>query len=185
MYLRRNRRTIGGEAYECWTLVESVRTARGPRQHTVARLGKLPGLDAAVQRGWEDVEALLEGRSPTATQLPLPGMAPAPAGPCWREVDVRSTRVERVREFGTVYLALALWRRLGLHTVLGEWLAAGREEVPWETVACVLTLARFCGQMSELGVAERWFQRTALDDLLGVDWAQINEDRLYRGLDCL
>ena len=166
-------------------MVESVRTARGPRQHTVATLGKLPGLDPAVQRGWEDIDALLEGRPAAPTQLPLPGVGSAAAAPCWREVDVRGTRVERVREFGAVYLALALWRRLGLHTVLRELLAAGREEVPWETVACLLTVARFCGQLSELGVAERWFQRTALDELLGVDWTQINDDRLYRGLDAL
>lgn len=100
-------------------------------------------------------------------------------------LDVRGTRVERVREFGALYLALALWRRLGLHTVWRELLAAGREEVPWETVACLLTVVRFCGQLSELGVAERWFQRTALDELHGVDWTQINDDRLYRGLDAL
>jgi transposase len=36
-----------------------------------------------------------------------------------------------------------------------------------------------------LGVAERWYQRTALEDLLGVSWEKINEDRLYRGLDAL
>ena len=185
VYLRRNRRIIAGETYESWTLVESVRTAQGPRQRTVATLGKLPGLDAAVQRGWEEIDALLEGRRPSPTQLPLPGDATAAAAPCWREVDVRGTRVERVREFGAVYLALALWRRLGLQTLLRELVAAGREEVPWETVACVLTIARFCGQPSELGVAERWFQRTALDELLGVNWTQINDDRLYRGLDAL
>ena len=184
VYLRRNRRTVDGQTYECWTLVESVRTTRGPRQHTVATLGKLPGLDAAVHRGWEDLDALLEGRT-AATQLPLPGVASAAVAPCWREVDVRGTRVERVREFGEVYLALALWRRLGLHEILRELLPAGREEIPWETVACLLTVARFCGQLSELGVAERWFQRTALDELLGVDWRQINDDRLYRGLDAL
>lgn len=184
MYLRRNRRTVDGQTYECWTLVESVRTSRGPRQHTVANLGKLPGLDASVQRGWEDIDGLLEGRE-APQQLPLPGIASTAAAPCWREVNVRGARVERVREFGAVYLALALWRRLGLHTVLGELFSAGREEVPWETVACVLTIARFCAQPSELGVAERWFQRTALDELLGVDWEQINDDRLYRGLDAL
>ena len=137
-----------------------------------------------MQRGWEDVDALLEGRT-VATQMGLPGVGPAAVAPCWREVDVRGTRVERVREFGEIYLALALWRRLGLHTLLHELLAGGREEVPWETVACLLTVARFCGQLSELGVAERWFQRTALDELLGVNWAQINDDRLYRGLDAL
>jgi transposase len=147
-------------------------------------LGKLPGLDAGVQQGWENIDALLDGRE-APQQLPLPGVGPATAAPCWREVDVRGARVERVREFGAVYVALALWRRLGLHTVLRELLAAGREEVPWEAVACVLTIARFCAQASELGVAEHWFQRTVLDDLLGVDWTRINDDRLYRGLDAL
>lgn len=187
MYLRRNRRTTDGLTYEYWTLVESVRTTRGPRQHTIATLGKLPGLDRSVQRGWADIDALLAGQPATATQLPLPDVIPAvePPAPCWREVDVRGVSVERVREFGEVYLALALWRRLGLDTALREVIAAGDEEIPWETVACVLTIARFSGQLSELGVAERWYRRTALEDLLGVGWAKINDDRLYRGLDAL
>ena len=100
-------------------------------------------------------------------------------------MDVRGVRVERVREFGEVYLALSLWRRLGLHTLLQELIPSGREEVPWERIACLLTVARFCAQPSELGVAERWYQRTALEDLLGVAWEKINEDRLYRGLDAV
>src|SRR5208337_288825 len=40
-----------------------------------------------------------------------------------------------------------------------------------------------CAQKSELGVAERWYARTALEDLLGVSWEKMNDDRLYRGLD--
>ena len=187
MYLRRNRRTAGGQTYEYWTLVESVRTTRGPRQHTIASLGKLPGLDVGVERGWAEIDALLAGEAAPGAQLPLPGVtsAEAAAAPCWREVDVRRVAVERVREFGEVYLALALWRRLGLDTALRELLPAGEEEIPWETVACILTVARFCGQLSELGVAERWYRRTALEDLLGVPWAKVNDDRLYRGLDAL
>jgi len=184
MYLRRHRRTVDQTTYEYWTLVESRRTASGPRQHTVATLGKLPGLDEAVQAGWESLDDLLAGRAP-ARQLELKGSPPLLAAPRWCEVDVRGVRVERVREFGEVYLALSLWRRLGLHTLLAELLPPGRETVPWATVACLLTVARFCAQPSELGVAERWYQRTALEDLLGVPWAQINDDRLYRGLDAL
>ena len=183
MYLRRHRRRVEDTTYEYWTLVESRRTTAGPRQHTVATLGKLPGLDEQVRAGWESVDALLEGRTPVR-QLELSGPA-QPVSPLLREVDVRGVRVERVREFGEVYLALSLWRRLGLHTLLQELMPAGREEVPWERIACLLTVARFCAQPSELGVAERWYQRTALEDLLGVSWAQINEDRLYRGLDQL
>jgi hypothetical protein len=49
----------------------------------------------------------------------------------------------------------------------------------------VLTLGRFCAQPSELSLAERWYADTALEDLLGVPLAQINEARLYRGLDAL
>jgi transposase len=191
MYLRRNRTTANGETYEYWTLVESVRTAHGPRQHTVATLGKLPGLDESCRAGWEQIEQLLEGQ-PHSRQLPLraPGAAVAPAAaaadlPEWREVNVRGVQVERVREFGEVYLALALWRRLGLHKLLRELIVDGRETVPWELVSCVLSVARFCAQRSELGVAERWYQRTALEDLLGLGWEQINDDRLYRGLDVL
>ena len=184
MYLRRHRRTVDQTTYEYWTLVESRRTASGPRQHTVATLGKLPGLEEAVQAGWESLDDLLAGRAP-ARQLALKGSPPLLAAPRWCEVDVRGVRVERVREFGEVYLALSLWRRLGLHTLLAELLPPGRETVPWATVACLLTVARFCAQPSELGVAERWYQRTALEDLLGVPWAQINDDRLYRGLDAL
>jgi len=183
MYLRRHRRRVEDATYEYWTLVESRRTSSGPRQHTIATLGKLPGLDEEVHAGWDSLDDLLAGRT-AAKQLELTGSEP-PAVPLWREVNVRGVRVERVREFGEVYLALSLWRRLGLHTLLNELMPPGREEVPWERIACLLAIARFCAQPSELGVAERWYQRTALEDLLGVSWEKINDDRLYRGLDAL
>ena len=41
------------------TLVESRRTASGPRRHTVATLGKLPGLDEQVHASLEALEDLL------------------------------------------------------------------------------------------------------------------------------
>jgi len=182
MYLRRHRSGSGEQVYEYWTLVKSVRTACGPRQEIVANLGKLPGLDQQVRASWEEVEALLDGQSSPKQQLSF-GESGGAEKPLWREVNVGEVRVERTREFGEVYLGLALWRRLHLHTLLGELIGWGKEEVPWELTASVLTVARFCGQLSELGVAERWYQRTALEDLLGVSWDKINEDRLYRGLD--
>lgn len=52
-------------------------------------------------------------------------------------------------------------------------------------IGCVLTLGRFCAQPSELSLAERWYDDTALEDLLGVPLAKINDARLYRGLDAL
>lgn len=184
MFLRRNRRMVEGECYEYWTLVKTVRTAQGPRQQIVATLGKEPGLESKTRYGWEQVADLLEGRAPTV-QGQLGESLPAEPQAQWAQVDLRGVRVERVREFGTVYLALSLWRRLGLHRLLQEIIHGGREEVPWELTACILTVARFCGQQSELEVAERWFADSALEDLLGVPWQQINDTRLYRGLDVL
>lgn len=185
MFLRRNRRIVDGETYEYWTLVRTVRTARGPRQEVVATLGKEPGLDSRTRHGWEDVADLLEGRAPAPEQGQLGRPMPEPARPQWMQVDLRSVRVERVRDFGQVYLALSLWRRLGLHRLLRELIEPGQEEVSWELTACILTLARFCGQRSELEVAERWYAQSALEDLLGVPFSHINEARLYRGLDVL
>ena len=184
MFLRRNRRTIKGECYEYWTLVKTVRTAKGPRQEIVASLGKEPGLESRTRQGWEQVADLLEGRTPAPMQgelgQPLPG-----AQSQWAQVDLRGVRVERVREFGQVYLGLSLWRRLGLHRLLNEIIEPGQEDVPWELTACILTLARFCGQRSELEVAERWYADSVLEDLLGVSFSQVNDARLYRGLDVL
>ena len=184
MFLRRNRRTVKGESYEYWTLVKTVRTAKGPRQETVATLGKEPGLESRSRHGWEAVADLLEGRTPKAVQGELGQPLTGPP-PHWAQVDLGGVRVERVREFGQVYLGLSLWRRLGLHTLLKELLEAGQADVPWELTACILTVARFCGQQSELEVAERWYADSALEDLLGVPFGQVNESRLYRGLDVL
>lgn len=183
MFLRRNRRRHHGECYEYWSLMRTVRTAKGPRHELVASLGKAPGLDQDKRLSWENVGDLLEGRDPAPVQGRLGEPLPPPRQ--WMQVDVRGLRVERVRDFGEVYLALSLWRRLGLHTLLRELIAPGRESVSWELIACILTVARFCGNKSELEVAERWYADSALEDLLGVPFSQINDARLYRGLDVL
>ncbi len=185
MFLRRNRRFVDGETYEYWTLVKTVRTAKGPRQQVVATLGKEPGLESCRRRGWEEVAAMLEGHGLRPVQGQLGEPIEERPRRQWAQVDLSGVRVERVRDFGQVYLALALWRRLGLHRLLGELIEPGKEEVAWELIACILTLARFCGQKSELEVAQRWYTDSALEDLLGVSFAHINDARLYRGLDVL
>jgi transposase len=180
MFLRKKRRRHGGEDYTYWSLCESVRTARGPRQRVVACLGKLD--DAEVNGGgWNEIGALLADRAPEP-RAGLRGERREPAAR-WEQVDVFGVQVERTREFGEVYLALALWRRLKLDELLASLLGAGRESVDWATVASVLVAARFCAQRSELGLAEHWYETTALEDLLGVPPALINDDRLYRALD--
>ncbi len=185
MFLKRNRRSKNGETYEYWSLVQTVRTAKGPRHRTVCNFGKLPGLDRKHRHGWENLIHLLDGTEPGPRQQSLGASCTDSHTPEWMDVDIKGLRVERVRDFGEVYLALALWRRLGLHRVLEEVMPRGREKVAWPLVACVLVIARFCGNKSELEVAERWYQDSALPDLLGLDWKEVYDNRLYRGLDAL
>lgn len=180
MYLRPHTRKKNGTVYEYWTLEESVRTKEGPRQRTVATLGKLPGMDDETRVGWEHIRDVLDGRLPQGDLLHA-----TPEPPAWAWVDTSRARVERLRRFGEVYLGLALWRRLKLDAYFDEAMAPGREAVAWGTMACILSLARFCAPSSELQIAEFWYAKTALDDLLGVACEQVNEDRLYRALDAL
>ena len=93
MYLRRRCRIKGGVRYESWALVESVRTARGPRQRTVVTVGKLPGLDAEEGIGWEEIGRVLDGKpAPTASLFEQEHDIPS-----WATVNLKGIQVERLR----------------------------------------------------------------------------------------
>ena len=189
MFLRRQRKSVDGISYEYWTLCESVRTERGPRQRIVANLGKLTPREArAAGAGWKDFEALLEGEAVRPARQMNLGEKESDAQADeehWVVADLKGLRVERVRDFGEVWLGMSLWRRLGLHRLLSELIEEGKEEVSWQDMAELLTVARFCGARSELAIAEHWYERTALEDITGIAADKVNDDRLYRGLDVL
>jgi len=173
MYLRRCYRSKDGKRHAYWALVESCRTARGPRQRVVAWLGAMDergrlGVRQGAQRRRDHQAGLFEDHEPE-----------------WVEVDLQRVRVERSRKFGGVWLGRELMRRLGLAEFLLRTLPEGREEVPWAVMAEVLVLGRLCDPSSELHLAERFYEASALDDLLGVPAEKVNDDRLYRALDAL
>src|SRR5436309_8191154 len=106
--------------------------------------------------------------------------------PAWAgTVRLKGVRIERSRRFGDVYLALALWRGVGLEELCERLLPIGKERICWSKMAAVLVAARFCEPSSELHIAEDWYRRTALCDLLQLGDEEVNKDRLYRGLDHL
>jgi transposase len=181
MYLRRHDKKVEGEYYGYWSLVESIRTGRGPRQRIVATIGNLPGLDREERVGWEEIRHILDGKSAPQPDLFEPYEDP----PSWATVNTKRVSVERLRHFGDVYLGLLLWNKLGFADFCNEYMTEGREEIPWSIMACILVLARFCAPSSELQIAQVWYDKTALDDLMGVPGDKINDDRLYRALDAL
>lgn len=182
MFLRRNRRRKKGETYEYWTLVESIRTARGPRQRVVTTIGKLPGMDREERIGWEELRRIVQGiRSRQKTLFD----EEAEKIPEWATVNLRNIKVENLRQFGDGYLGLLLWRKLKFDELFGTLQIPGSEGIEWKTMFCVSVLARFLAPSSELAIAESWYEKTALSDLLGVAVENVNDDRLYRTLDRL
>ena len=172
-----------GKTHTYWALVESYRTARGSRQRLVAYLGELK---RSEKSGWAQLGRKLSGKAKPQRSLFDPPHYDDP-GDDEEPVLVRlkGIALERVRDFGVVWLALGLWRLLELDEVLDRLIPGGREEVPWATVAAMLAVARFCQPQSELHIEDTWYEQTALDDLLGVPVEKVHTDRLYAGMDRL
>ena len=180
MFLRKLWREKNGKQHRYWALAETVRTAKGPRQRIVAWLGEL---SETRSRSWRGLARKLT--DPGAEEDDVPGLFEddGSEAPPRIRVDTRRVRVERTRDFGDVYLAWVLWRKLGLDRVLSDLIPPGREEIPWHQVACLLALARFCEPSSELHIETTWYGRSAAEDILGIAEEQVHTDRLYRGLD--
>jgi transposase len=176
MYLRHTTIRKDGKVHRYWRLVRSVRVGRRVIQQTVAQLGEL------------DEHGRIEARALARRLIGAPEqMALFDDGSANLTVPVRlkGIRIERSRQFGDVYLALALWRGMGLDELCQQVLPAGQERIAWAKMVAVLVAARFCEPSSELHIAENWYRRTALCDLLQLGDEEINKDRLYRGLDHL
>ena len=177
MYLRHSVRRKNGKRHVYWRLVRSVRRGSKVVQETVAQLGEL---DAEGRAKAQALARQITGRSEQCDLFEAPAGAPSSA-----RVRLDGIRVERGRCFGDVWLGLRLWQALRLDVLCEELLPEGREEVPWAVMAAVLVIARLCEPSSELHIAESWYRRTALEDLLGLASEQVNDDRLYRALDRL
>jgi transposase len=176
MYLRHTIRRKDGKVHRYWRLVRSVRVGRRVIQQTVAQLGELD------EHGRVEAQALARRLigTPEQAQLFNDGSADLTV-----PVRVKGIRIERSRQFGDVYLALALWRGVGLEELCERLLPIGKARIAWAKMAAVLVAARFCEPSSELHIAEDWYRHTALADLLQLGDEEVNKDRLYRGLDHL
>ncbi len=174
MYLRHTTIRKDGKVHRYWRLVRSVRVGRRVIQQTVAQLGEL------------DEQGRVQARALAHRLIGTPERAQLfDDGSEQLTVRLKGIRIERPRQFGDVYLALALWRGTGLEVLCERLLPIGKERIAWSKMAAVLVAARFCEPSSELHIAEDWYRRTALSDLLQLGDEEVNKDRLYRGLDHL
>jgi transposase len=194
MYIRETKRRYKGKVYTNHLLVESVSTPKGPRQRTVCSLGSL---EPAPREQWlalaRKMDAALQG------QLSLQGQgSEAEAlGERLRKgrkrrseetsgqngiiaIDTDRVETEQHREAGPVHVGHQIWQQLGLEEILG---GAGLSKQA-RLLSELMTLNRFIFPLSELSMPD-WIRRTALGDILGADFSELNEDALYRNLDKL
>jgi len=175
VYLRHSTVRKDGKTHVYWRLVRSVRVGSCVRQETVATLGELDALGRAKARALaEQITGCRGGQVGLFEEDEAAEAVP---------VRLNRVRLERGRQFGDVWLGWTLWHALRFDALFTELIPPGREEVHWAVMAAVLVVARLSEPSSELHIAEQWYRKTALDDLLGLPVEKVNEQRLYRALD--
>jgi len=179
--LRSHQRSKDGKDHAYWSLVETIRTANGPRQRTLCYLGEL---NSSAQTRWLRTVEVFNQQGETEQRKLFPSHVEPPADdPQVARVLVNRVRLERTRQFGACFLGWELWRQLALDRFFEEAVDGDPADVPWSRVAALLAINRLCAPGSELAVEERWYPSTALDDLLEIEEGKINDTRLYRCLD--
>ena len=186
MFVRPCYRKKDGKRHAYWALVESYRTERGPRQRIVAYLGRL---DEEGRLGVQEAAVPQAQGNQRQQCLPFADEASPDESrevqPRWVTVNASAVRVENCVQFGGPWLALELIKKIGLDDFLRKHLPKGGADVGWSSMALVLVICRLCKPSSELHIAEHFYRKSALAQLLGVPAAKVNEMRLYRALDQL
>src|SRR5256885_7330378 len=136
MYLRHTIRRKDGKVHRYWRLVRSVRVGRRVIQQTVAQLGELDEHGRIAARAFA---RRLIG-APEQTALFDDGSEHLTVPVC-----LKGIRIERSRQFGDVYLALALWRGTGLEELCRQLLPAGPGPIAPAQMAALLWAGPVCG----------------------------------------
>lgn len=183
MFLRANQRRKNGKLHRYWSIVESRRLAGGtPAQRQVLYLGEINDTQEAAWRKTIEVFDEQKNQSRELSLFPSDRAIP-PDELNALSLVLSEMRLVRPRSFGDCWLGCLLWEELGLDRFWQEKLGADRGGVAWEKVLALLAVNRLCQPGSELALHRSWFLRSAMDELLGVDFAVAGKDRLYRCLD--
>ena len=186
MFLRARTRHKDGKQHRYWSVVES-RRVRGGRvvQRHLLHLGEL---NDSQRAGWvRTIETLTNGPEPSRQLALFPDDRDTlPELNCEVvRVRVDRMRLRRPRQFGACWLALHLWSLLGLDEFWASRLPPSRKGTRWANVLQALVAYRLIDPGSEFRFHRQWYDRSALADLLGEDFALAQKDKLYRCLDLL
>src|SRR5271169_5477112 len=181
MFLRAKIRRKDGKDHRTFSIVENRRVGGGRVvQRHVLYLGEINDSQELAWR--KSIEAFADGgKRPQMLSL-------FPEDRCEGFVDdaaivrlkLKQLRLCRPRTFGGCWLALTLWRELGLDGFWNDRLPASREGTRWDEVLFVLVAYRLLSPGSEWRLHRDWFDKSALSDLLGSDASLAEINTLYR-----
>jgi transposase len=183
MFLRSHTRIKDGKEHRYYTVVESRRLQSGKvAQRQVLYLGEI---NDSQQVSWRRTLEVFDEAEQRYMPLSLfPEDRPVPADAIDSvQVKLSEMKLERARPYGNCWLGCELWRQLQLDRFWSERLPRGREGVAWPQVLELLVVNRLIDPGSEFRVHRQWFDDSAMDVLLGQDFAVAEKDRLYRCLD--
>ena len=183
MFLRSQCRKKDGKEHTYWSVVENQRLHDGRVvQRQVLYLGEVNDSQRAAWRKTLDAHA-----PDSATPRPIalfPHDRPAPTDD-ERVLRIRLDEIslQRPRQWGGCWLALELYRQLGLDVFFAAHLPVSRKGPRWAQILQVLVTQRLRAPGSEWHLHRDWFGRTALADLLGGDFGLAEIHTLYATLD--
>ena len=184
MFIRANKRRKNGKLHTYYNVVENRRLADGGSvQRQVLYLGEI---SAQQEDSWRRALRVFDpalGKTQTMTLFAAPEVIPP------EQVNTLAVRLDRMaihhpRAYGDCWLGCQLWQDLRLDQFWNQRLAADdRSGVPWGKVLAILVINRLIDPGSEFRLHRKWFQQSAMDELLDVDSSAASKDRLYRCLD--
>jgi transposase len=184
MFLKCNRRRKDGKEHRYWSIAENRRCAGGKVvQRAVLYLGEINDSQrAAWCRVIETFDPARERTLPLAL-FPADREVPAHAAGFGVQVRLEAMELHRPRQWGACWLACQLYEQLGLGEFWAARLADSREGTCWRHILQTLVCYRLIDPGSEWRLHRLWFERSAMGDLLGHDFALVEKNALYRCLD--
>jgi transposase len=185
MFLRSHKRIKDGKEHRYYSVEESRRLQSGKVvQRRVLYLGEISDSQQVAWR--KTLEVFDEQQQQYRTLSLFPEDRPIPAGVLDTiQVKLSEMKLRRARPYGNCWLGCQLWQQLQLDRFWEQRLPSGREAVAWSQVLHLLVVNRLIDPGSEFHLHRQWFDQSAMDVLLGVDFAVAEKDRLYRCLDRL
>jgi hypothetical protein len=171
MFLRATIRKKDGKDHTYYSVVENKRLSDGRVvQRHVLYLGEI---NSSQQLAWRKSIEVLDEERPHAPRT----IALFPEERYEAVVDEEDVvrlrlwqlRLERPRQWGGCWLAIELWRQLGLDAFWAARLPPSRKGTCWDEVLLILVVYRLLSPGGEWRLHRKWYGRSALADLLDTD----------------